>query len=77
VCVFFCVVLLSKDSISVFLLNVYLHWNTIILWVAARVAKIFVGVRYDNLSRDVFCDPIKASTSYGFMLMSMDVTCSW
>lgn len=69
--------LLSKDLISVFLLNIYLHWNTIILWVAARDGSMFVGLRYDNLSHDAFCDPIKASTSCGFMLMSMDVTCTW
>lgn len=43
----------------------------------ARDGKIFVDFRYDILSRDAFCDPIKASTSYGFILMSMVVTCSW
>jgi hypothetical protein len=44
---------------------------------AARDGKIFVDFRYDILSRDAFCDPIKASMSYGFMLMSMVVTRSW
>ena len=68
---------LSKDLISGLLFYVYLHRNTIILWMAARDGKIFVDFRYDILSRDAFCDPIKASMSYGFMLMSMVVTRSW
>jgi hypothetical protein len=67
-------VFLSKDLISVLLIEVYLYWNTIVLWVAARHGKIFVDFRYDILSRDAFCDPITASMSYGFMLMSMVVT---
>jgi hypothetical protein len=71
-------VFLSKDLISVlFYVHVYIHWNTIILWVAARDGKIFVDFRYDILSRDAFCDLIKVLMFYGFMLMSMVVTCSW
>jgi len=51
--VFFCIVFLSKDLISV-LFYVYLHLHTIVLWMAARDGKIFVDLRYDILSRDVF-----------------------
>jgi hypothetical protein len=76
--VWFCyIVCLSKDLISVFLIDVYLYWNTTILWMPARDGKIFVDFRYDILSRDALRDPIKTSMSYGFMLMSMVATYSW
>ena len=58
--VFVYIVLLSKDFISV-LFYVYLHWNTIILWMVARDGKIFVDFRYDILSPDAYWDSLKAS----------------
>jgi hypothetical protein len=59
----FYVVFLSKDLISVFLFCVYLHWSTVTLWMAASNGKISVDFRYDILSHDAYCDPVKASIS--------------
>lgn len=66
------IVFLSKDLISV-LFYVYLHWYTIILWMASRDGKIFVDFRYNILSRDVFVILLRRRHP----VVSLVVTCSW
>jgi hypothetical protein len=74
--VFFYIVLLIKDLISALLFDAYLHWNTISLRTAARDDQTLVGFRRDILNPGAYCDFIKASISFGFLLICMTVTCS-